>query len=145
MVMARQVRSLYYYTRPKGPPVAYGHHLVAYRAAHGIRLAAWFPAALVAAFVWLVHCVATRSPAWLRPEAWCEVLGERTAWGVWAWLEVRCGAVASRLHAADYLLQACAQPSKARHQCRPEPAYPAARRRFSSTDASAGLEPRPLL
>ena len=77
MVMARQVRSLYYYTRPKGPPVAYGHHLVAYRAAHGIRLAAWFPAALVAAFVWLVHCVATRSPAWLRPEAWCEVLGER--------------------------------------------------------------------
>lgn len=56
------VQPLYYYTRPHGPPVAYGERLVAYRRACGILFALWLPCWIVAWLVALCHLAVRRTP-----------------------------------------------------------------------------------
>ena len=57
--------------RPRGPAVAYGEHLVAYRRAHGIRTALWAPPGLLSAATQLVHAIVQGTPLrrWGRARA----------------------------------------------------------------------------
>lgn len=59
---AASVRRLYYYTRPRGPAVPYGEHLVAYRAAHATSPAVWLPYLAVAMLVALWHAAVRHTP-----------------------------------------------------------------------------------
>ena len=51
------LKELYYYTRPHGPPVPYGDHLVSYRAVHGLSATVDVPVCWAKALTALVHAV----------------------------------------------------------------------------------------